>query len=375
MSFDMTLPIPPRMGSYHPQDCTFLLTDLSDADLELDTRTREGMMQGGGHYSESLPHEYRPTAEYEQLFHRLLEREALNMARQALVLSDVLVAAKGRDITLVSLARAGTPVGVLVRRALAHRHGIDAPHYTISIIRDRGVDEVALRYILERHSAGSVQFVDGWTGKGVINRELAKFLADFHAGGGAELDPELAVIADPSHSCRRFATREDIVIPSSCLNSTVSGLISRSVLNDLIAPGQFHGAKWYREFEADDVSNLFIDTICARFGDVTDAEIVAAVDQVHAAPAPDDQGMRDVERIGELFELGDINLIKPGVGETTRVLLRRVPWKVLVNPSYAPAMLEHIRMLADQRGVELVEHADMAYSCCGLIEPLAGVVQ
>lgn len=32
--------------------------------------------------------------------------------------------------------------------------------------------------------------------------------------------------------------------------------------------------------------------------------------------------------------MDDINLIKPEIGETTRVLLRRVPWKVLIDKRY-----------------------------------------
>jgi hypothetical protein len=371
---DATLPTPAAIGSYRPEDATFLLTDLSDASLELDRKTRERMMQGGGHYSETLPQEYRPTAEYQRLFHELLEREAPTVALLTLTLADVLVAAKGRELVLVSLARAGTPVGVLLRRALLHRHGIDAPHYSISIIRDRGIDEVALRYVLAHHPAASVQFVDGWTGKGVINRELAAALADFERRGGAALDPELAVLADPGHSCTRFATRADVVIPSACLNSTVSGLISRSVLNELIGAGRFHGAKWYREFADDDVSQLFVDTVTAAFAQV-EGDVEAQLREAAAAPPPDDRGMLDVERIQRQFGLPSVNLVKPGVGETTRVLLRRIPWKVLVDPDTPPAMLAHIRMLADQRGVELVDHPDMAYACCGLIEPLAGTVQ
>lgn len=32
-----------------------------------------------------------------------------------------------------------------------------------------------------------------------------------------------------------------------------------------------------------------------------------------------------------MYKISDVNLIKPGVGETTKVLLRRVPWMILVN--------------------------------------------
>ena len=48
------------------------------------------------------------------------------------------------------------------------------PHYSVSIIRDRGIDENALHYIYRTHPEGKIQFVDGWTGKGAISIELTK---------------------------------------------------------------------------------------------------------------------------------------------------------------------------------------------------------
>ena len=75
-----------------------------------------------------------------------------------------------------------------------------------------------------------------------------------------------------------------------------------------------------------------------------------------------------VLRIAEEFGITDINLVKPGVGETTRVLLRRVPWQILVRPDRA-ADLEHVKVLAAQRGVPVVERDDLPYSCIGLIKP------
>ncbi len=68
------------------------------------------------------------------------------------------------------------------------------------------------------------------------------------------------------------------------------------------------------------------------------------------------------------YGIGDVTLVKPGVGETTRVLLRRVPWAVLVHPD-AGADLAHVRLLARQRGVPVHEVPDLAYSCVGLIHP------
>ena len=51
---------------------------------------------------------------------------------------------------------------------------------------------------------------------------------------------------------------EDILIPSSCLNAVVTGLISRTFLRpDLIGADDFHGAVYYRELEDDDLSEVF----------------------------------------------------------------------------------------------------------------------
>jgi hypothetical protein len=63
-----------------------------------------------------------------------------------------------------------------------------------------------------------------------------------------------------------------------------------------------------------------------------------------------------------------VNLVKPGVGEATRVLLRRVPWKILAKRG-AGADLDHIRLLAEQRGVPVEEVDELPYSCVGLIHP------
>jgi hypothetical protein len=64
-----------------------------------------------------------------------------------------------------------------------------------------------------------------------------------------------------------------------------------------------------------------------------------------------------------------VNFVKPGVGETTRVLLRRVPWRILVRTADDPEH-EHIRALADTRAVPVEVVPDLAYSCMGLVKEL-----
>ncbi|MEU8560678.1 phosphoribosyltransferase [Streptomyces cyaneofuscatus] len=367
----------PDFSSYAPEDVGWLLQDLSDTELEAPTEEREEAIQSGGaHYAESLPVEYQPSAEYQALFAAALDASAARIARAVGTVTETVLAERGPRPVLVSLARAGTPVGVLMRHWARHRHGLDLPHYAISIVRGRGIDATALRWLAAHHDPADVVFVDGWTGKGAITRELAAAIEEFEASGGpggsagpAGFDPEIAVLADPGGCVRTYGTREDFLIPSACLNSTVSGLISRTVLRaDLVGPDDFHGAKFYRELAGSDVSGDFLAAVTARFDEVADQVDAETKELLAADRAPTWEGWAAVERISEEYGIHDVNLVKPGVGETTRVLLRRVPWKILAKRG-AGTDLTHIRLLAEQRGVPVEEVDDLPYSCVGLIHP------
>lgn len=365
---------PEPMGSYRPEDVTFLLKEISGLIQETSTRKREEMIQKGTHYSEMLPVEYQPSNEYLALFHHSLRSTARKVALAAGIVAEKIIAQKGKDIVLASLARAGTPIGILIRRYLYQIYQWNVPHYSISIIRGKGIDQNALQYMLMHHPGTYIQFIDGWTGKGAITTVLREEIASFNQIYRTQLDADLAVLADPAHCVRMFGTREDFLIPSACLNATVSGLISRTVLrDDLIAAEDFHGAKYYRDWEKEDVSNLFVDSIAAHFSDISDESRSRANEwnDQEEINSPTWKGLQDVLRIQQLYEIDDVNLIKPGVGETTRVLLRRVPWKILVDSKENPN-LAHIFMLAKDRGVPVEEFSDMSYSCCGIIRPLKG---
>ncbi|MER7754285.1 phosphoribosyltransferase [Kitasatospora sp. NPDC097643] len=355
----------PAFSSYRPDEVGWLLKDLSGVALEAPTEEREEAVQNGGaHYAESLPVEYQPSPEYQELFHQALRVSARRIALAVGTVAETLLRERGPGLVLASLARAGTPVGILIRRWLAFAHRLDAPHYAVSIVRGRGIDPVALRYLAARHHAPDVVFVDGWTGKGAITRELADALA------GTPFSADLAVLADPGRCVRTYGTRDDFLIPSACLNSTVSGLVSRTVLRaDLIGPDDFHGAKHYTELSGGDASAAFLDTVADHFAAVRD-EAAAAADRLAADGdrAPDWAGWAAVEEISAGYGIDNVNLVKPGVGETTRVLLRRVPWRVLARRGVG-ADLDHVRLLAAQRGVEVEEVEGLPYSCVGLIHP------
>ncbi|MFR9791403.1 phosphoribosyltransferase [Streptomyces sp. MB22_4] len=361
----------PAFSSYAPEEVGWLLQDLSDAVLEAPTEEREEAIQSGGaHYAESLPVEYQPSAQYQELFRTALDASAARIARAVGVVTETVLTERSPRPVLVSLARAGTPVGVLMRRWARLRHGLELPHYAVSIVRGRGIDANALRWLRAHHDPRDVVFVDGWTGKGAITRELAQAIEEFEKKEGVTgFDPEIAVLADPGSCVRTYGTREDFLIPSACLNSTVSGLISRTVLRaDLVGPDDFHGAKFYRELAGADVSAAFLDTVAGRFAEVADSVADAVKELLAEDRSPTWAGWRAVERISEEYGIHDVNLVKPGVGETTRVLLRRVPWKILARKG-AGADLDHVRLLAEQRGVPLEEVDELPYTCVGLIHP------
>ena len=360
---------PPALpfGSYDPRDVTWLLTDLSHVPLEVPTEDREEAIQGGRPYFEMLPVEYQPDPDYLALYARALADNADRVAAAVATVCERVLERHDDAPVLVSLARAGTPVGILMRRWFAYAHGLDVGHHTVSIVRGGGIDPVALGWLLDRFPAARLRFVDGWTGKGAIVRELAVALALYREDHprAAGLDSDLAVLADPGSCTPLHGTREDFLIPSACLNSTVSGLVSRTVYRtDLIGADQFHGAKYYAELAAADVSQDYLDAIVARFP------------HVGPAPAPEDPtptwaGWAAVSAVAQEFGIDDLNLVKPGVGETTRVLLRRVPWLVLVRPGGDRRGLAHIDALAAARGVEVREHPGLPYACVGLIRPAA----
>ncbi|WP_301107591.1 cysteine protease StiP family protein [Sporosarcina sp.] len=357
-------------GSYASDDVIFLLKDLSGIHIEKSLNEREQAIQKGVHYSEMLPVEYEPSAEYLELFYESLHLYKQKVAVAVGTVAELIIEKKGQDIVLVSLARAGTPIGILIKRYLQMKYNLSVPHYSISIIRGRGLDENAMMHIVNAHPEKQITFIDGWTGKGAISRELTESVNIFNEKHGDVLDDELAVLADPGHCSSLFGTREDFLIPSACLNSTVSGLVSRTVLNSQwIGETDFHGAKVYNELQDEDVSNYHIDEIVSEFEAAVPLVAEAKLVLKESDMTPTWKGLHSIQSIQENFGITDINLVKPGVGETTRVLLRRVPWKILVKDIDNPR-LKHIIQLAKERQVAVEVYDQMSYTCCGLIKPL-----
>ena len=345
-------------STYDPRDVTLLLKDITGLVEPQPASVRERLIQSGVHYCEMLPLEYRPSALYMQTYERALSLYRGITARAVAAVAEQIWREKGERAALVSLARAGTPIGILIRHWIRMKHGADAAHYSISIIRGRGIDRNAMKYILRRHAPEDIQFVDGWTGKGAIQRQLDEAMADYPG-----VDPALAVLSDPPNIARVCGTHDDFLIPSACLNATVSGLLSRTFLrDDIIGPEDFHGAAFYPELMGEDLTYAFIRAVEAAFPEE------APKAGFRGSPQ---SALSEVENIRQTFGIGSINLVKPGIGEATRVLLRRLPWKILVRSLDDTEHLGHLYQLAREKEVPLVEYPLEHYRACGLIRELA----
>jgi hypothetical protein len=63
----------------------------------------------------------------------------------------------------------------------------------------------------------------------------------------------------------------------------------------------------------------------------------------------------------------DINYIKPSIAEATRVLLRRVPYIIFVR-DLKEIDIAHILILAEEKGVEVIEDRELPYKALAIIE-------
>jgi hypothetical protein len=145
-------------------------------------------------------------------------------------------------ITLVSIARSGTPIGVVLARTLRCHCNREVYHYCVSVVRDKGVDRNAFKKILSLRPDDSIILVDGWTGKGVIAHEVLHGVAALNRDWGTNISEGLAVLSDLAGVSSMAAGTDDYLIPSCLLNSVVSGLISRTIVApSLIGSDDYHG--------------------------------------------------------------------------------------------------------------------------------------
>lgn len=352
-------------GSYDPSDVVFLLERVNEPIV--DVRNKERYIQSGRyHYSEMIGPEFSPSIPYLKAFERAVERNGPRLASDVLSLAQYISRTRVGQIFILSLARAGTPIGAILSRLLRKKFGRVVSHFSISLIADRGIDDKALDVVrsLPHATDESLVFVDGWTGKGVISRALKLAIENYNTSRSATVDPTLHVISDLCGSAAAAAGREDYLIPNCLLGANISGLISRSVLNDRSkSKGSFHGCRYYPEYRAYDRSNQFVDVIY---------ELASKFEEVPGIQLDRDLQAEQQRARSAMIEFGDREgcdsdaRVKPGLCEATRVLLRRVPERLIVR-SRGDDDVQPLLLLASEKGVPWSEDCRLPWRAASII--------
>ena len=357
-------------GSYLPAEVTLLLDIVSaDSVNDISPTQKEALIQSGQrHYSDMLTLEKPPSATHEALYNQALAAGKQRMANDVTSLAFSLhqlfhaCVSASQPLILVSLVRAGLPIGVLLQKALSDAsasYALASQHYGVSIIRDRGLDPVALQYILQQHPHSPIVFVDGWTGKGAIYGELQRSLAQitdkrqqaqlFHQGDGVI---PLVTLADPAGVAWLSASNDDWLMPASLLNSTVSGLISRTLYRE--PSDGLHQAVYYDKLQPWDRSGEFIQTIDAlRQQTPLSTPLTGKLLPIFATQSV-------IDDLAARFAISNRNRIKPTIAEATRAILRRDPECVLVNEMADGQDTALLRHLCEEKNIQLIEDASIA---------------
>lgn len=357
-------------GSYLPSEVTLLLDIVSaDSVNDISPTQKEALIQSGQrHYSDMLTLEKPPSATHEALYNQALAAGKQRMANDVTSLAFSLhqlfhaCVSASQPLILISLVRAGLPIGVLLQKALSDAsasYALASQHYGVSIIRDRGLDPVALQYILQQHPHSPIVFVDGWTGKGAIYGELQRSLAQitdnrqqaqlFHQGEGVI---PLVTLADPAGVAWLSASNDDWLMPASLLNSTVSGLISRTLYRE--PSDGLHQAVYYDKLQPWDRSGEFIQTIDAL------RQQTPSPTPLTGKLLPTFATQSVIDDLAARFAISNRNRIKPTIAEATRAILRRDPECVLVNEMADGQDTALLRHLCEEKNIQLIEDTSIA---------------
>ncbi|OLV17871.1 cysteine protease StiP domain-containing protein [Deinococcus marmoris] len=315
---------------------------------------KEALLRQGVSYGTLLTPETRPSAVQMAAYHDALTRNGPRMAELIASLTAHLLAHVPQPV-LVSLARAGTPVGAAMTR-FARRRGQKLPHHTLSIIRGSGIDREALRRVQGAHPGGTLVFVDGWTGKGSIWGTLVDSLP-------GDVPPLLAVLSDPAGVASFAATHDDLLLPHAALNATISGLLSRTFVDaESQIEQKLHGVRTEDHLRPDDVTGEYLAAL-----DAFDTGIDLPLSPGPRPVRPYDAVLALAAGLG----VHDPHLVKPGVGEATRVFLRRQPAGLLLRDARHPDT-HHLSELARAAGIPMTVHPELPYLAAALIRPRAG---
>lgn len=298
-------------SSYNNQEVTLLIKDLTGKVTPVTLEEKNRRVANGEFERSIMIEEYPISKEYSDIVWESMKPYAPMTAIAVGNVAEQIYKDKGNKLVLVSIIRAGIPIGILIKRYLEQKYNIVVPHYAISLVK--GLDKNAMKYILERHDAEGIQFIDGWTGKGTVTKELVESAKEYKG-----VDASLAVLSDAIGVSKYCGIRKDFAVPSAPLNASVTGLVSITIFNnDLVSDTDFHGAMYLKDLESIDKSKEFLDLITSYFDFHCNADF------------SDYETVNEVQKVADDLEVS-LKLLNPGINEAARAILRRNLEKLLV---------------------------------------------
>ena len=339
-------------SSYKKSDVELLLKDLTDQVNTISIDEKNKMQKNGLDVKDVITDEFPIDKKYFDICFDTTKAYAKQTAIAVGNLAEQIYKIKKENAVLVSILRAGTLTGILIKRYLKNKYNIDVFHYSISLPNLDKQNEI--KYILSKHKAKDIIFIDGWTGKGTASKKIEEFASQIN-----DLGTDLAVLSDSINICKFCGTREDLAIPQAPFNACITGLVgiptsSQKYLND----EDYTGSIYLDYLEKIDITNWYIDLIEENF----DYKLCNS-DNYKENPIP-------FEELNEIcmnhkIELKDLN---PGINEAGRALLRRKIKKLLVKDLNDIQILQ-IKEIAELKGIEVEQYnfkyyraATIAYS-------------
>ena len=115
------------------------------------------------------------------------------------------------------------------------------------------------------------------------------------------------------------------------------------------------------------MSNWFIDETLKCVNNLFNKNITAQINSQAEKNTLKQLSSDMKENIKKEFKITNINHIKPGIGEATRVLLRRIPDILIIKDKDCPDV-QHLLLLAKQKKVAIITDINLPYKAVSLIK-------
>lgn len=154
--------------------------------------------------------------EFWQLVNSELGDRRIQQAASRLAASIAQWEADPSKLVFIAILRAGVPVADWLSRLLPGSIAV-----SLSLFSGIGIDKVALEQVRSQYPQRKVIFVDGWTGRGGVARELSRL----------GLQP-FAVLIDPWGWADFSGSQDDLLCPTACFTGIATLGFSRTFYVD-----------------------------------------------------------------------------------------------------------------------------------------------